>query len=556
MQLSSLKIGSRLALGFTLVIIIMTAAALVITAYMKQLSDLTTKLYNHPYTVSTAALRINVNIIKIHRAMKDVALAKRVEGIQSASKKVDLLEKQVYSDFKVVEQFFLGDKQRVADAGRIFSEWKPIRDEVITYMMEGRRERAAEITKTKGAKHVEKLTGTVQGFIDFAQNKAETFLKEAGAKRSKANITTTILLIIVIILGAVIALLLTNSIVSPLKNGVQFATALANGDLNTTIDIKGKDETAQLLTAMDNMKDSLKTTLIEVMNASCNVSTASRELNDNADRMTSDVAGQAEKTTQVATSSNEMSQTVVDIARNASDIATSATETAKTAEEGKGVVEKAVEEVQAIAVTVNESAQIISSLGDRSKQIGDIVNVINDIADQTNLLALNAAIEAARAGEQGRGFAVVADEVRKLAERTAGATSEISEMIKAIQVEVEQAVNSMNEGTNRVESGVELSTQAGSALVNIVTSVENLQTMVSQIASATEEMSAVSEQTNMDIDEISNTSGQALESFKSIVTSATSLEELSTNLQRIVGQFNIDLKKEGLSSECSQNLLV
>ncbi len=173
----------------------------------------------------------------------------------------------------------------------------------------------------------------------------------------------------------------------------------------------------------------------------------------------------------------------------------------------------------------------------RQKNIGEIVSVIKDIADQTNLLALNAAIEAARAGEQGRGFAVVADEVRKLAERTSKATSEIGSMIGAIQDEVQKAVASMNEGTKRVEIGVEYSSNAGEALKNIVRSVDNLQSMVQQIASATEEMSTVSEQISSDIETIANVSKETSAGSEQIAQSSSDLARLASKLSDLVRQF-------------------
>ncbi len=213
-------------------------------------------------------------------------------------------------------------------------------------------------------------------------------------------------------------------------------------------------------------------------------------------------AVQAERTAVVSTSSEEMSQTVLDVAKNASSISVSASDTVHTARDGETVVNRAVKEVKEIAFTVNDSSRFVHSLGERSKQIGEIVGVINDIADQTNLLALNAAIEAARAGEQGRGFAVVADEVRKLAERTGQATSEIGTMIKSVQDEVGKAVEIMAGATSKVDQGVRLSEEAGSALTSIVTRVDDLQAIMQHIASATEEMSATSEEITREIEQI------------------------------------------------------
>jgi len=234
-----------------------------------------------------------------------------------------------------------------------------------------------------------------------------------------------------------------------------------------------------------------------------------------------------------------MSQTVVDVAKNTANIAQISSQAFDQASDGEGIVKRSVDEAQAIALTVSESAQVMQRLGDSSRQIGDIVGVINDIADQTNLLALNAAIEAARAGEQGRGFAVVADEVRKLAERTTQATSQINSMISSIQNEVEHAGVAMNNTTSRVEIGVEFSKKAGDSLGNIVGSVNNLQSMVQQIASATEEMSTVSETISSDIQGIAAGSKEISAGSGQIAQASSDLAKLATELQSVVRQFKV-----------------
>jgi methyl-accepting chemotaxis protein len=248
---------------------------------------------------------------------------------------------------------------------------------------------------------------------------------------------------------------------------------------------------------------------------------------------------QSAKSSQIATASEELSQTTIDIAKNSSNIAESATAAANVAKEGEGIVNRSVDEVKTIAVKVGESADLIKTLGERSKQIGNIIGVIKDIADQTNLLALNAAIEAARAGEQGRGFAVVADEVRKLAERTTNATSEISGMIQSIQGEVVKAVLSTDYATQQVSVGVDLSTKAGGALLNIVGSVSGLHQMVHQIASATEEMSQVSDQMSRDISTIAESSKGILSRAGQISLSSSDLADLSAKLHGIASQFRV-----------------
>ncbi len=314
--------------------------------------------------------------------------------------------------------------------------------------------------------------------------------------------------------------------------------SVARGDLRVTVETKAGDSTS-LLADIKDMVSKLREIVESIKIASDGITAGSSDLRGHSAEISLSMTGQSERASQIATSAEEMAQTVVDIARNASNMAASAISSSEIAKEGEKIVIKSVSEVKAIASTVSESAQIMKDLGTRSKQIGEIVNVINDIADQTNLLALNAAIEAARAGEQGRGFAVVADEVRKLAERTAKATSEIGSMIKGIQKDVDGAVVSMDGATKQVDAGVAFSSMAGESLHKIVRSVDDLHAIVQQIAAATEEMSSVSEHISGDIQSIALTSQDINTGSGQISQASTNLAGVASNLKGVVSRFRM-----------------
>jgi len=355
----------------------------------------------------------------------------------------------------------------------------------------------------------------------------------------QVKISLVVVMVISVILCVVVTSLITKSITIPIQKNIEVAKTLADGNLSVEIAVDRKDEFGDQLAAFKSMVEKWKTLIAEVTMSASNVASASHQLSASAGQLAKGAAAQVDKTAQVSTASEEMSQTSLDIARNANDISSSAKDMVSTAGDGSSIVNRSVSEVMEIAQTVSKSSELLKDLGEQSEQIGNIVLVINEIADQTNLLALNAAIEAARAGEHGRGFAVVADEVRKLAERTSQATGEIGTMIKGITSGVVRAVDSMSEASRKVATGVELSKEAGTALSGIVESSTNLQGMVQQIASAIEEMNATTDGIARDIEQVAAVTRDSSSAADQVTQAASGLSKLSVTLEKCVGEFKV-----------------
>jgi methyl-accepting chemotaxis protein len=369
-------------------------------------------------------------------------------------------------------------------------------------------------------------TSLEQGYN--ASKKATFFLLIAGAVALAASFVC-------------LMIVLRLTVTRKLNDFVEKVTDLARGegDLTKQIIVTSNDEFGMLAGEINSLVDKIRKIIIQISQTSEQVSSSAVELQSNAEQMATgaeEVAAQAET---VATAGEEMSATSGDIAQNCQMASEGSQLASAAAVSGARVVDETIAVMGSIAERVKSSAKAVESLGSRSDQIGAIVGTIEDIADQTNLLALNAAIEAARAGEQGRGFAVVADEVRALAERTTRATREIGEMIKAIQQETKGAVIAMEEGVNEVAKGSEKAADSGRALEQILQQINDVNGQIHQVATAAEEQTATTSEISNNMQQITEVVGQTARGAQDSAAAANQLSTLADDLRRIVSQFKV-----------------
>jgi len=386
---------------------------------------------------------------------------------------------------------------------------------------------------------------TLRGHLTLFQKNS----KNAFANTIKtANETAQYSIMISAIIGAILiatlagtAFLIANSItrnIEYVSDNLQ-EIANGNGDLTQRLHATNNDEVGQLVDHFNTFMDKLQNMVQELTGYSSHVSSAAEELSSIAKQSRDGIESQRSDAEQVATASNEMAATVVEVASNAAQAASAATSANIAANKGSTIVNKTISIINQLAADVGEGSTAVNQLQEDSQNIGTVLDVIRGIAEQTNLLALNAAIEAARAGEQGRGFAVVADEVRTLASRTQESTMEIQSMIENLQSSSGQAAGIMNRGQETSEHGVSEAANAGDALNEITDSVLIISNMNDQIASAAEEQSSVAAEIDQNIVSISRSADTNADNITQLAGAGSSLNDVAIQMQELIGQFKV-----------------
>jgi methyl-accepting chemotaxis protein len=366
---------------------------------------------------------------------------------------------------------------------------------------------------------------------------SQTVKRDADAAQAKTLLAVATALALA--LGLLAAWAITRQITLPLRQTLRAAERVASGDLTQDLQVQRRDELGQLQASMQRMTHSLRELIGGIGEGVTQIASAAEELSAVTEQTSAGVNNQKVETDQVATAINQMTATVHDVAHNAEQASEAASMADQQAREGDRVVAEAVAQIERLAGEVVNSSEAMNQLKAESDKIGSVLDVIKSVAQQTNLLALNAAIEAARAGEAGRGFAVVADEVRSLAQRTQQSTEEIEALIAGLQSGTQRVVSVMDNSRQLTDSSVELTRRAGSSLATITLTVSSIQAMNQQIATAAEEQTAVAEEINRSVMNVRDISDQTSAASEQTASSSVELARLGTHLQGLVGRFRL-----------------
>ncbi|MRR34092.1 methyl-accepting chemotaxis protein [bacterium] len=537
----NMRIRAKLLAGFTLIALLAAAIGTIGLINIRKINANDQLMYEQmtvPLSqlggISTAFQRVRVNLAKL---IMDDSIRKKEEAQGLISKYsteitelVGAFEKSVSSE---------GEKAHLNEFNNTRKEFLPIISRIIELSKSGKQAEAVALFQNEAVTAARAEQAAIERLVaDKVQAAKDTSSRnqEVGRKASMLMIAFTV---IGILLALGIGFFLAAVISGQLREKVTFAEAIADGDLTRSLEVRSSDEIGQLARALNSMREKLHTVINRMVETTETVSSAAVQLSSASEQMatgTEEVAAQAGT---VAVASEEMAATSNEIAQNCHLSADSANRAAETTRNGFEVVQHTVEGIRSRGERTRDNARIVASLGQRSDQIGDIVSTIEDIADQTNLLALNAAIEAARAGEQGRGFAVVADEVRALAERTTRATKEISEMIRSIQSETRTAIASMEEGVRGTERGAAEAAQLETSLQEILDQVSAVTMQISQIATAAEQQTSTTSEITNNIQQITEVVQDTARGAQESAGASNELARSAEELRALAGHFKL-----------------
>ncbi|WP_341961450.1 methyl-accepting chemotaxis protein [Pseudomonas sp. RC10] len=431
------------------------------------------------------------------------------------------------------------EKTNYAEFKQLLIQYRQLEDRMRALSQDGKTEELARLLNVDLQENSDKMNAVLSKLVEINSKESDAANAAAGEQYNMAFNMVVGLLILATVLTLLFAWLLTNSITRPIGAALKAAEEIAEGDLTSTIVADGSDEAGRLLTAMLKMQSKLRDTLQRISGSATQLASAAEELNAVTDESARGLSQQNNEIEQAATAVNEMTSAVEEVARNAVSTSEASKNATSSASDGRDLVQETVSAIERMSGDVQSTATLIGNLADESRDIGKVLDVIRGLADQTNLLALNAAIEAARAGEAGRGFAVVADEVRALAHRTQQSTSEIERMIGSIQGGTEKAVNSMRSSTERAESTLNIAKGAGVGLDTINGAVVEINERNLVIASAAEEQAQVAREVDRNLVNIRDLSAQSTTGASQTSAASNELSRLAVDLNGMVARFRV-----------------
>ncbi|WP_421316309.1 methyl-accepting chemotaxis protein [Aeromonas veronii] len=544
-MLTKMTIGQKLTMAFTTLALLMLGFAWFATLQLSNIYRDASEVSDNIVPSIRASSQMHVSLLDARRAELNMvidALGKDPDSLNSstqsfeAAKSQYMAAEQRYGSMPFVSE---RDRNMFAELKTAAAKYFSAHGDLETAIRQGDIAKVQSLIKNESRAALEQAGQDGLELRKENDRVANLLTKQSEASYERAKLLSTTVGALTLLFVVIVAWLLIRQIRNPVMTLLEQTRQVAAGNLTSQLDMKqfSHDELGKLAQGFNEMQSNLRMLVNEVSSSVVQLGAAAEEISAVAQQSANNMGAQQHELNQLATAMNEMQATVQEVARNTNDAASAATSASDTAAQGSETVNDSIGRIEKVATAIEETALVIRQLGDDSRNIGMVLEVIQGIAEQTNLLALNAAIEAARAGEQGRGFAVVADEVRTLAKRTQDSTSQINHIISELQLRANEAGVTMQQSQDMMSETVHTAREAGASIAEISSSVNSISHMNVQIATATEEQGAVSEELNRNVVNISNASEEVATGAKQMAQACNDLNLLATQLQEVVRKF-------------------
>ena len=541
MSLRNLNIAPRAFLGFAFIALLVIVLGAFAVSRMTVIRQASIDMDTNQLPSVTHLSVVTENVLRMRILSFRVLVNREPASLQEAETRIAVLVDKVRKAQASYAALPAGPEERAVfqTFSTTLDNYLQAQNQMLDLSRQGDLEALRALINTRIKEGTDQMGEQLNKLIGLNTAGARAAATKAGENYDSAITGIIIVAVIAALATVLLAWLLTRSIVTPLNRAVLAAQTIAGGDLSKAIEIDGKDEPARLLEALAAMQTNLRKTIEQIAGSATQLGAAAEELSAVTEEASRGLQQQNNEIEQAATAVNEMTAAVEEVARNAVSTSEASNQSTHAAREGRDQVVKTVDAIQTMTHDVQNTAQMIEGLATQGRDIGKVLDVIRAIAEQTNLLALNAAIEAARAGEAGRGFAVVADEVRALAHRTAQSTQEIEKMVAGIQNGTGEAVSSMQQSNQRTQSTLEMARAAGVALEQITQSIHQINERNLVIASASEEQAQVSREVDRNLVNIRDLATQSAAGANQTSAVTHELSRLAVDLNAMVARFVI-----------------
>lgn len=540
-MMRNIKVSLRAALSFALITLLLIALGGIAVWKMGAIRETARVLEKDALASIVIADKINAATLRLRLENRRLISQSDPQAVAKTLNDISVVRNELNTQIQAYAQFPVSEQETrlyraVADNGEKFLA---ALDQAIALTKKGALAEALTYTNTSISPIAAVLANAVDGLVQLNIGEAD----KAGIA-SEATYNSGLMFVIVIIIAAalatiVLATLFTRSIVTPLRDMLQINQTIATGDLRSTITVTGKDEFSDLMRSTQVMQSNLRDTIKLIGDSSSQLASASEEMSAVTQESSQGLIRQNHEIDQAATAVNQMTAAVDEVARNAASASDAAKTSDRSARTGAERVTSTVSAIESLSQTIQSTSTDVERLAVQSQDISKVLEVIRTIAEQTNLLALNAAIEAARAGEQGRGFAVVADEVRALAHRTQASTQEIEQMIGGILKGTEQATKAMSESCGQAAGTLTTAHEAGAALTLIAKAINEINEMNLMIATASEQQAQVARSVDGNLMSIRDLSIQSATGADQTAAASAELSRLAVDMSKLVARFSL-----------------